>query len=53
MDDAQSIDPTSIDKVWQNVALEERLELIAKAQASGIMASLAATLLIGTIGIRF
>jgi len=39
----------AIDEVWQSVALEERLELISKSQASGILASVVTTFLIGSI----
>lgn len=43
----------SADLAWQSVALEERLELISRAQASGILASLAGVLLIGCIAYGF
>lgn len=43
----------SIDDAWNSVALEERLELISRAQADGILAACAAVLLVGTIAYGF
>ncbi|HQH27743.1 MAG TPA: hypothetical protein PLP17_10135 [Oligoflexia bacterium] len=43
----------SVDQAWQAVSLEERLELISKAQASGILASIATMLLVGSIAYGF
>lgn len=43
----------SVDNAWNNVALEERLELIAEAQASGIWAAMAYMLMMGAIAYGF
>lgn len=40
----------SIELAWQAVSLEERLELISKSQASGIIASIACIMTMGAIG---
>ena len=39
----------NIDHAWQSVTLEERLELLQRAQANGFMASALATLVIGSV----
>ena len=44
---------SSVEGVWNSVCLEERLELIASAQATGVIASLAALLLVGSIAYGF
>ncbi len=38
-----------IEDIWNSVALEERVELIARSQASGIMAATVSLFLVGTI----
>lgn len=43
----------SIDQAWQSVSLEERLELISRAQASGLMATMATMFLIGCMAYGF
>lgn len=43
----------SIDNAWQSVALEERLELISRSQATGVLASVAAMSLMGSIAYGF
>lgn len=43
----------SIDRAWQSVSLEERLELISRAKAQGLMAGLAFVLLMGTVAYGF
>ncbi len=40
----------SIELAWQAVSLEERLELISKSQASGLIASIACIMAMGAIG---
>ena len=40
----------AIEDIWNSVALEERLELIAKSQASGIISALIAIFVVGSIG---
>jgi len=43
----------SLEQVWQAVALEERLELVTKAKADGILAAVGFLLLIGSIAYGF
>lgn len=43
----------SIDRAWNAVALEERLELVNRAHATGILAGAMSLLLMGTIGYGF
>ena len=43
----------SIDHAWQSVSLEERLELVSRSQATGVLAALAAVILIGCIAYGF
>ncbi len=40
----------AIEDIWNSVALEERLELIAKSQASGIISAIIAIFVVGSIG---
>ncbi|MCB0324886.1 MAG: hypothetical protein KDD69_14990 [Bdellovibrionales bacterium] len=44
---------TAVDHAWQSVALEERLELISRAQATGVMACVAAVVFMGCVGYGF
>lgn len=43
----------SVDDAWNAVALEERLELVSKAQAHGLIGCTSSVLLIGTIAYGF
>ncbi|HMO18257.1 MAG TPA: hypothetical protein PKA63_13345 [Oligoflexia bacterium] len=43
----------AIDDIWQSVALEERLELISKCQASGFLAATANLMVVGSIAYGF
>lgn len=43
----------SVDDAWNTVALEERLDLLSRAHAHGIMAGLASFALLGTIAYGF
>lgn len=43
----------SVDDAWNSVALEERLELISRAQANGIFAAFITVLIVGTIAYGF
>lgn len=43
----------SIDNAWQSVSLEERLELISRAHATGVVASISSMLLIGCVAYGF
>lgn len=40
----------AIEDIWNSVALEERLELISKSQASGILAAVTSMFVVGSIG---
>ena len=44
---------SAIDTAWHSVALEERLELVSRAQATGIMACVFAVVFIGCAGYGF
>ncbi len=39
----------AVDEIWQSVSLEERLELISRSQASGLIASLVTVFMVGSI----
>lgn len=43
----------SVDRAWQAVSLEERIELISRAHATGLLASMTSMLLIGAIAYGF
>lgn len=43
----------SVDNAWQSVSLEERLELISRAHATGVLASVTCVLLLGSIAYGF
>jgi hypothetical protein len=42
-----------VDDIWQSVALEERLELISKCQASGMIAAIVNLFVVGSIAYGF
>ncbi|MFN8388663.1 MAG: hypothetical protein U0136_00060 [Bdellovibrionota bacterium] len=50
---ARSSVALSVDHAWNAVALEERLELLSRAHAHGILAGVASILLLGTIAYGF
>ncbi len=45
--------PLTVDDAWNAVALEERLELLSRVHADGVLAGIATILLMGTIGYGF
>ena len=50
---AASNESLNIERAWQAVALEERLEMISSAQAHGILAAALVSLLIGAVAYGF
>lgn len=50
---ARNATPMTIDNAWNAVALEERLELLSRVHADGVMAGITTLLLMGTIGYGF